>query len=99
MRKKRDRRAEHLRRTYQWREAIYDHVLMMQYDCCAICKSPDPKHWSGKFCIDHDHETGHPRGLLCFKCNAALGNFNDNIQNLTNAIEYLNNFRDPRSSS
>ena len=92
MPKKRDRRAEHLRRTYVWRESIYDHVLLMQDGCCAICGTDDPHHWSGKFMIDHDHGTGHPRGLLCFKCNAAIGQFQDNIDNLRNAINYLEYF-------
>ena len=54
---------------------------------CAICEkvfdSPSDA------CVDHNHETGEIRGLLCIKCNYGLGQFNDNLQLLENAIEYL----------
>ena len=39
--------------------------------------------------IDHCHETGKVRGLLCSKCNIALGNFDDDIETLKRAISYL----------
>ena len=41
------------------------------------------------WCADHDHETGNFRDWICHKCNLALGNFNDNIDRLTRAVEYL----------
>jgi Autographiviridae endonuclease VII len=54
---------------------------------CAICMTPCP---SGRdLCIDHDHLTGAVRGLLCLKCNFALGQFHDNITILERAIDYL----------
>ena len=84
------RRQKHLRLSYGWTESIYEHVLLMQGMSCAICGSEDPKHWSGKFSVDHNHETGEPRGCLCFKCNSAIGNFNEDINSIKNAITYLN---------
>lgn len=39
--------------------------------------------------IDHCHNNGNVRGILCSKCNLALGHFNDSIENLENAIKYL----------
>ena len=39
--------------------------------------------------IDHDHATGHVRGLLCSNCNTALGGFRDNQYLLKRALEYL----------
>jgi hypothetical protein len=39
--------------------------------------------------VDHCHAGGHIRGLLCRQCNVGLGNFQDNIQYLKNAIKYL----------
>lgn len=41
------------------------------------------------WCCDHDHNTNTFRGWLCHKCNMALGNMNDSIQRLENAINYL----------
>jgi hypothetical protein len=49
--------------------------------------------WQNKspFVLDHDHETGEPRGYICQHCNIGLGKngFDENIQSLKNAIEYL----------
>ena len=55
---------------------------------CDIC-GLDTDHRYDKLCVDHSHETGKVRGLLCFSCNTALGNFKDNIENMKNAIKYL----------
>ena len=41
--------------------------------------------------IDHDHETGEYRGILCNSCNVALGLFGDDKERLSNAIKYLEN--------
>jgi Recombination endonuclease VII len=52
---------------------------------CAICgKIPEKKLF-----VDHCHETGQFRGLLCNKCNSGLGCFADNIDSLYSAIRYL----------
>ena len=40
-------------------------------------------------CIDHDHNTGEIRGLLCHNCNRGIGLLNDNIENLERAVLYL----------
>lgn len=53
---------------------------------CAICKCVTSKQLN----VDHCHKTGLIRGLLCSKCNVAIGLFGDNIQNLQEAIRYLN---------
>ena len=55
---------------------------------CDICGNATD-HRYDKLCIDHSHRTGKVRGLLCFSCNTALGNFKDSIDNLKNAITYL----------
>ncbi|MGC9669946.1 endonuclease domain-containing protein [Planosporangium sp. 12N6] len=47
---------------------------------CAICGTPDPEH------VDHDHVFGNVRGVLCFNRNGGLGQFKDDIQNLSKAI-------------
>lgn len=56
-----------------------------QNNCCAICCRKFDK----LPCIDHDHATGDVRGLLCSRCNSALGLFVDNVESLENAIQYL----------
>lgn len=43
-----------------------------------------------KYYIDHSHQTGWLRGLLCFSCNVALGHVKDNVQTLKVMIMYLN---------
>ena len=43
----------------------------------------------GTWVLDHDHTTNTFRGWLCQKCNRALGNFNDSIERLERAVQYL----------
>lgn len=61
-------------------------ILEKQNNKCAICGVTPTR----RLDVDHNHETGKVRGLLCPKCNRALGSFNDNIVYLSRAIEYLN---------
>lgn len=75
-----------LKYEYNLTEEQYE-LLKLQYENrCAICNSQN------KLVIDHDHANGKVRGLLCSKCNLGLGHFNDSIVNLTEAINYLNNY-------
>ncbi len=73
-------------------------MLVAQGGVCAICKTEGFKmldgHHSG-LNLDHCHETGNVRGLLCHNCNRGLGLFKDNTTSLENAINYLRN-NDPR---
>lgn len=68
----------------------YDAILDMQGGGCAICGSETPKRKNSvHLVVDHCHETGVIRGLLCYKCNVGLGSFEDNIDWLKRAIEYV----------
>lgn len=74
--------------TLEW----YRNQLFKQNNVCAICKQPEKAVIRGKVIampVDHCHKTGKARGLLCTKCNRGLGLFEDNVDFLNNAIEYL----------
>jgi len=64
-----------------------------QNGCCAICGKHQTE-FKNKLSIDHDHSTRKVRSLLCHRCNIGLGNFNDDIELLEKAIEYLNLHKD-----
>lgn len=64
----------------------YQTKLLEQHGVCAICSGTDTK----ALAADHCHITGRFRGLLCSKCNRGLGYFNDDVDMLYVAIDYLN---------
>jgi hypothetical protein len=68
----------------------YDEMLEKQGNRCLIClNKPTIKK---RLSIDHCHETGKVRGLICNSCNLGLGCFKDKIESLHNAVAYLNGF-------
>ncbi len=67
----------------------YGQLLLDQGGVCAICKSGDPRNKGERFTIDHDHETGEVRGLLCGPCNAGIGGLRDDPDLLIEAWAYL----------
>lgn len=68
--------------------AMFSAALRLQQGACAICKIE----LSGiKQCADHDHVTGTPRGVLCSRCNLAIGLFADSPELLKAAAAYLEN--------
>ena len=71
----------------------YNAMLEAQNKVCAICKQPETARVNNKvkrLSIDHNHETGKVRGLLCHNCNILIGQAKDNVKILHNAAEYLN---------
>lgn len=63
----------------------YDTMLEAQDHLCFICRIDDGK----RLHIDHCHNTGIIRGLLCTRCNQGIGCLRDSPDNLRKAIEYL----------
>lgn len=63
---------------------IAEMETLLNKDKCDICSCILKKKY-----IDHCHESGEVRGVLCLNCNVALGHFKDNIATLTAAINYL----------
>lgn len=80
-------RDSFLRRTYGITLDEYDEMLESQGSVCAICGgTPDN---GRRMNVDHDHDTGKIRGLLCNHCNPLLGNANDNPYILRLGAMYL----------
>ncbi len=86
---KRERRIISVKNIYGLTEVEYTKKINEQNNICAICGKKD----IGKvLCVDHDHDTGKVRGLLCNNCNIGLGNFKDNIKIIQSAIVYLQKY-------
>lgn len=79
-------------RNYGLTREDYARLYVEQSCVCAICGQPETKpNKAGelRLLVDHDHKTGVVRGLLCAKCNTALGLFNDDVALLEQALRYL----------
>lgn len=63
-----------------------DVAAMYEEQCglCALCILP-----MKKMCVDHCHDTGKVRGLLCGSCNTGLGMFKDNTEVMKRGIAYV----------
>lgn len=86
-----DRNAErvyrqNIRRRYGLTEEQVDYVLAAAQ--CDICGDFS---LGRKFTVDHCHDTGKVRGVLCLSCNVALGQFKDDPERLRAALLYLQN--------
>lgn len=66
----------------------YNALFEKQEGCCAICGTHQSE-LSEALHVDHDHDNGWVRGLLCKTCNIGLGHFKDNPELLDKAAEYL----------
>ncbi len=80
-------RKSHLKRKYGMTLADYDRMFDEQGGVCAICEKPRPEERT--LHVDHDHGTGVVRGLLCFRCNNALGDFDEQYELFRKAADYL----------
>ena len=67
----------------------YKELLKKQKTQCIICRQSFTE--INVPCVDHDHNTGKIRGLLCRECNKLLGIAKDNSAILNNAVHYLEN--------
>lgn len=72
----------------------YEDLLASQGRVCAICKRPEGRRstQNGKVMplhVDHDHVTGEIRGLLCSRCNTAIGLLRDDVDVVSSAVDYL----------
>jgi Recombination endonuclease VII len=79
-------RDGHLRRKYGITLADYEQMLENQRGGCGICGAPPG---DVSLHVDHDHLTGEIRGLLCVKCNNAIGAFHESHDLFQAAADYL----------
>ncbi len=76
-------RKSHLKRKYGLTLDAFDALLASQGGGCAICGKPEVDN------VDHDHETGDVRGILCWNCNVGIGQFEDDEDRLASAMAYV----------
>ena len=69
-------------------KADYERMLEAQGGVCAICGGLDPK-TGRRLSVDHDHETGEVRGLLCGPCNRGVGLLGDTREKVQRVVTYL----------
>lgn len=80
-----------LEKNYNLTLEMYNAILKIQNHCCAIClknlnnskRKPD---------VDHNHNTGQVRGLLCTNCNTGIGMFKENIDFFNRALIYIDKY-------
>lgn len=71
-------------RNYGITSEQYLEMLNKRNGVCDICKNVVKQ-----LVVDHNHKNGEIRGMLCYKCNQALGLFGENAQTMKQAIEYV----------
>ena len=84
------RRNSQLKKLYGITHADYEALLESQGGVCAICGADSPRRVGREnLSVDHCHDTGKVRGILCEPCNIGLGRFDDDPKLLRSALEYL----------
>ena len=81
--KKKTNRRKHLRESYNMSIADYQELYDLQSGLCAICNL------ELKLYVDHCHNTGKIRGLLCNKCNSGIGFLQDDPKIIAKALSYV----------
>lgn len=76
---------KYIRRKYGITIEDYDQMLLAQNGLCGACRTLSTR----KLAIDHDHETGEVRGLLCGNCNTALGMLKDDPIKIRGLLDYM----------
>ena len=82
------------KRYYKPHTAIRQKLKLSQQEVDALtaggmCQNPGCKSTDRRLCIDHDHDSEKPRGLLCHQYNTALGLLGDNLEVILGLSQYL----------
>ena len=78
-------------------EHEYNEMIAKQGNRCAICQEMETATRLGKvraLSVDHNHQTGMVRGLLCSDCNTGIGKLKENRKTLLSAVKYLDHHSD-----
>jgi len=90
---KRDKvHSDRMMREHGLKPGEYEAQAAKQGHVCAVCGNPEVNVIRGGKCrlaVDHNHKTGRRRGLLCVRCNTALGLLNEDPTILMKAVVYL----------
>jgi Recombination endonuclease VII len=76
----------------------YNRMLVEQDGKCAACGTTEVRNGKSRFDIDHDHETGIVRGLLCGHCNRAFGMLSDSADRVASLLAYALQHANVRNS-
>jgi hypothetical protein len=87
-------RDKHLMYEYGMTPDIFEALVEKQDNRCATCGKHGHETQRKRLFVDHCHDTGKIRGLLCQQCNTALGMVDDSIEKLSALISYLREHHD-----
>jgi len=79
----------HIKRKYGLTREMWDKMFEAQNRVCALCQKRTTGRGNGRLDVDHCHETGRVRGLLCRHCNTALGILGDTPDKMERVMDYL----------
>jgi hypothetical protein len=83
-------RKHHLRTKYGITPAQHAQMILAQDGKCLVCgETPDGRPKKGKLHVDHCHDTGKVRGLLCHSCNVAIGHLKEDPVRIKALLEYV----------
>lgn len=94
-------KIQKLKSTYGISPEVYQNMLETQQNRCAICSTKidgNVNSDKSRAFVDHNHQTGKVRGLLCVHCNSIVGYCREDKSVLLHAIQYLKKFRSDRES-
>lgn len=82
-------------RLYGITPEAYNKLLAQQNGGCAICGEAGAASTRSPLMVDHDHQTGQLRALLCHRCNSAIGLLREDLDLMRRAMRYIQQHRTP----
>jgi hypothetical protein len=92
---KKTKHAWRMKTRYNLEIEEYNQMFVDCENKCMICGTHNDD-LKRTLCVDHNHETGEVRGLLCSPCNSVIGYSHENIDVLYSAIKYLKKFNNKK---